>query len=356
MKRKGDDENSSPLDADEFKKKTTGHSVDRVVRLGPAILFLGLFWYLISHNGKSSMDLAKSGTSLKLKKLEASTVFIPDLSRAFDKYEGCSVKWTPPPPKTAWDTKPIWLPASPGSGSSGPTGKGDILKSLINGVTGMKSAAKFYHASSKKLKRCHGIDETVTCSNGHPVVSVGPEKQADDFSSSVLLVIRNYMVVFPISFFDKAEAYHGATEQPSETEFKKVRDIYFVNGFEAWKNLIITWKQMQEYDIGMYIQYEALMDPDRGPPTLQRIADQLKTAGFSVAPKEDIPCIWFQAVKEEPARLREYLNYIPRYTTTQRDVILDDLKKFQHEVADDTELVSILKEYYKAIKDYEPVE
>jgi hypothetical protein len=87
----------------------------------------------------------------------------------------------PPHPRTPWDTKPLWLPAFPGASSASHSGKGDIMKPLINGRKGMKAGAKNYHASSKVLKRCQGLDVTTTCSNSHPFVESGPQDQMKAF-------------------------------------------------------------------------------------------------------------------------------------------------------------------------------
>jgi hypothetical protein len=351
--RSGHDGTKTVIDPDAVKKQMSGRHGDVIVRFGPAILFLGLFYYLMNHSGKAEPDISSSRMRIKR---ASPTQDIPDFSRAFGEYENCKVSWDPPAPKKEWKTKPMWLPSFPGSGSTGPTGKGDILRPLINGVTGLNSGAKFYHASGKNLKRCKGLDETATCSNGHPITAIKPEKQADNFHPSVLMGIRNFRTAFPTYFQDKAIAYHGATGQVDEDDWRQTRDKFYASAFEDWKGLVMTWKEMKEYDIGMYLEYEALMDPGRGPETLIRLAVKLKNAGFNVAPAKDIPCIWFQAVKDEPSRLKEFMKYTPGFTFDQQQFILKELEKFIKEVSDDKDLVAILQEYYTDTRDNTPID
>ena len=324
--------------ADDFKKKMLDHQ-GKLTRIGVVLTFLASFCLYVSSNNSQYFEMAP-GISAD-----------PKFAEAVSRYDKCALSFQSPPPKKQWNTKPLWLPAFPGSGATGPAKNGDILKPLINGLTGLKAGAKFYHASSKILKRCKGRDETAVCTQAHPAVPIGPEKQTENFHHSILLGIRNFRTVYPTFHNDKAEAYHGVKGQVDESEWRKNRDEYYKSVIEGWKGLIMTWKDMKEYDIAMYIQYEALMDPDRGPTTLEKISNHLEKAGFSVAPKRDIPCIWYQVYKAETMRLNEVMQYIPGYTTEQRDFLLEELKKFQKEVADDKELVTILQEYYDDIRD-----
>lgn len=108
---------------------------------------------------------------------------------------------------------------------------------------------------------------------------------------------------------------------------------------------------MPEYEIGMYVQYEHMFDPALGPAVLKRMSELFKEAGFSVAPNEDLPCIWFQTMKEEYLRLKDYWKYTPGFTKEQRDEILGAMATFQKEVADDKELATILKTYHDDMTD-----
>ena len=70
-----------------------------------------------------------------------------------------------------------------------------------------------------------------------------------------------------------------------------------------------------------------------------------------MAPKEDIPCIWYHSVKDEVIRLNSFYQYIPGYTEEQVDYMLAEIAKWKTEVSDDEELVAMLDEYYADIRD-----
>lgn len=225
------------------------------------------------------------------------------------------------------------------------------MKPLVNGITGLQAGAKMWHAQSKSLKRCKGLDETATCAQSHPMVSASPESQADNFDRNVIMLIRNIRTAWPQSYYDKHIAYHNGKGQPAESDWRSIRDEWGKGAFGGWKSVVTTWKQMREYDVALYVQYEALMDPERGPAELQRIADLLQQSGFSVAPKEDVPCIWYKVIKDEYTRLQDFFKYEAGYTAELRDFYLTNLTQWQQEVADDKELSRILGEYFEDLRD-----
>ncbi|CAB9500469.1 expressed unknown protein [Seminavis robusta] len=358
--RRSEKKNASSLldSAKNGGKKGSSANAGRVVTFLAILGLLGIAVVLVSSKngganvpGNALQSMAVSTTNTKPKKQSGPMADIPDFTPAFTKYDKCVVKWTPPPPRKEWNTKPLWLTSFPGSGSSSPAGQGDIMKPLINGITGLPAGAKFYHASSKILRRCHGIDETATCSNGHPQVDIGPEKQKANFYHSAIMVIRNIRTAFPVFHNDKAIAYHGLKGQMPENEWRQARDTWYSGVLTGWKGVLTTWKAMKAYDIGMYLQYEELMDPLRGPDATQRLANLLQSAGFTVAPKEDLPCIWFQAIKGEYLRLKEFRQYEYGYTLQQRDAIVKQLEEFQKEIVNDKPLANIVQEYIDDVRD-----
>lgn len=364
---------ATPGSANDWKKN--GATTNTFLRFGGVICFLALYVVVISASGKStqaeeeSLAAPSSSSSLKAAVLEKGTkqlktkdskepaareiTFCEEYSafeKAFEKYDNCVVSYNPPPPKESWETKPIWLPAFPGSGTTGPVKDGDIMKPIINAITGLRAGAKFYHHSGKNLRRCKGADETAACATGHPVIPISPQKQSANFHRKVIMVIRNFKTASPSSDSEKGEAYHGNTGQNELDKWRKGRDMWTPGSFDNWKGLVTAWKNMTEYDIAMYVQYESMFDPERGPAIVQRMADLFKEAGFPVAPNEDIPCMWFQAIKPEYERLQEYWKYNPGFTEEQRDLIVKGLDTFQKEVTDDTELTAILKEYIDDVR------
>jgi len=338
-------------DDDDAKKSAP---LARISRVGGAFLFLALYLLLTLSKQTNKRKSQVMDAPMKTKggrNLEDPMIDYGDFSKAVSKYDNCVIKFQPPPPKSKWDTKPLWLTAHPGTGTVGPSKGGDFMKPLVNAITGLKGGAKFYHASSKILKRCKGLDEAATCSNGHPIVGIGPENQKGNFYNKMILVLRNFQTTFPSHINEKAMAYHGATEQIPVEQWRKTRDQWYTTGWEGWKKVIMTWKEMQEYEIGMYVQYEALFDPDRGPIVAQKLADLLQGAGFTVAPKEDIPCIWYRSIKNEVEGLKNW-KYRSGYTKEQRDLIVKEHDTFIAEVAaTDKDLAAVLKEYRDHIKE-----
>ena len=200
------------------------------------------------------------------------------------------------------------------------------------------------------------MGEAVTCSNGHPVIEIAPERQSENFYRKIILVMRNFKTAFPTHDSEKGEAYHGKTGQNDIDSWRRVRDNYCSDVFDGWKTLTMTWKNMTQYEIGMYAQYENLFDPDEGPKIVQRMANLFKEAGFPVAPDNDFPCIWYQSLKPEYDRLKDYWKYNPGFTEAQREGILNLLDLFRKEVAEDKELMAILDTYYDDIQANMPID
>ena len=249
---------------------------------------------------------------------------------------------------------PIWMPSFPASGAASASKKGDLLKPIIDKLTGWTAGSKNYHMSIKnKLKRCHAVNTpTAVCTNGHPMTGVGPQKQTSNFHRKVIMVLRNFYTAYPAFMQDKAFAYHDAKEQVAKEEWKSSRDEWAKSSFEAWKNFFVEWKGMNDYyEIGMYVVYEKLMDPDAGIAVVERLAEQLRQAGLEIAPADQIPCIWYQSVDPEYRRLESFYTYQPGYTLEQKEHFITEMEKLIQEMNDkDEELNLILEEYLEEVK------
>eukprot|EP00977_Amphora_coffeiformis_P017260 scaffold5533_cov159-Amphora_coffeaeformis.AAC.16 len=157
---------------------------------------------------------------------------------------------------------------------------------------------------------------------------------------------------------DKAFAYHGAKEQVPKEEWISSRDEWVKSSFEAWKNFFTEWKNMNDYyEIGMYVVYENLLDPDTGITVVERLAEQLKQAGLEIAPVEQIPCIWYQSVEPEYHRLESFYKYQPSYTPELKEHFIVEMDKLIQEMNEkDAELVLILREYLEEVKSRMPLD
>jgi len=242
-------------------------------------------------------------------------------------------------PEEEW-MKPMWVPSYAGSGATSVAkagdGSGNIGVKLINAITGLKTGAKNYHASRKNgvLRRCRStLDETAACTNSHPLVPIGPEKQAQNFHPNVLLFVRNFKLAFPANYNDRQIAYHDWRGQVEEENWRQARDELLEKAFEEWKTLITEWRQItmkkkkngHYYRIGMYVPYERLLHPETGPALTSRLAGQFQQAGFAVRPESEIGCTWYETVKEEWHRLGSFYKYVPGYTAEQKEFILREL-------------------------------
>lgn len=337
------------IDNDDGSKKKWKLSTVRLLRYG-ALMFFGLvITFLSSDHLPTEAPSLSSGKNLKTAKAKVLNL----RAEAKKKFQNCTLSFVPPPPRKELDwRKPLWAPALPASGSSSPSKKGDILKDLVNSFTGLKGGMKNYHMSIRnKLKRCKGVSETAACSQGHPYVPVGPEDKTNDFQSLVIFSMRNVMTQFPAGHIEKAIAYHGATRQPPEEEWRKMRNEWFKSSVEGWKTMIQWWRNADYYKIALYLPYEKMLDVEAGPALVQRLADVFSQAGFDVAPPQDISCIWYQSIKREWARQDSLMEYVPGYTEEQRDFLLQKMKDFINEVQDDEELTTILKNYLTEIQE-----
>eukprot|EP00978_Attheya_sp_CCMP212_P001409 scaffold2972_cov48-Attheya_sp.AAC.3 len=185
----------------------------------------------------------------------------------------CTISFVPPPrkPKGTWTAKPFWVPTYP---ASVPT---SAFRDLVTTMTGLQQGGKSYYALSRSLRKCQGIDETVTCDIVHPIVwsKPPPETQGALFHTSISIPIRNPATAILSFHNEKAVKYHGVIGQKPIDNWRQTRD----EGFE--KKLMDEWK------------YEKLIHKETGPAVLKRLSDQFRGAHFTVAPPQNIACcIW----------------------------------------------------------------
>ena len=348
-------------DREHTKRAMFGVSRLLLFRAVPAVLIITLVWSLTNHSNEgpgvvgTATSTAGSG--------QASTALIKSRRaphkgfQIMPKYENCTISFQPPPARKEWDTKPLWLPAYPGSGAASASKKGDVLKPLIDALTGLKAGVKNYHMSGPRLKRCKGPSETAACSNGHPSISaIGPEKQTSNFHSNVIFVIRNFHWAFPAMFYDKSMAYHSATTQVDENKWRENRDTWIEGSIKQWLDMPLWWiNATSYYNVALWVPFENLMDITEGPKIVEKLAIILKDAQFTVPTiTDDIHCIWYKVMKKEYNRQKSFYEYVPGYTIEQRRLILSEIKQFmkQHSNILNTkapEFVTILQQYYDDI-------
>lgn len=180
-------------------------------------------------------------------KTAGSMIVVPsDVSQ----WEGCSISFhSPRQNRNKWTTKPLWVPSYPNAASTAATpatGDQDLIKPLIEAITGLEKGVKNYHVKSSTTKKCKGVEETVACTMMHPIVKIGPtpEKQTQSFYHSIILPIRNPMTVFPAFYYYKAYKYHGAPGQVDEESWREYRDTWWEGMFEGELCIVCSFPSM----------------------------------------------------------------------------------------------------------------
>ncbi|KAL7465233.1 hypothetical protein ACHAXS_005563 [Conticribra weissflogii] len=278
--------------------------------------------------------------------------------------------------------QPIWMPAYP---TSIPGPNGEAYSKFLEALTGIRGSAKLYYRQSKKLKRCHSnevvdtsfVNMGVTCEIHHPIVpcqNPHPSKQAENFAKPIIVAVRNPLTVFPAFFQMKAEKYHGAKGQISETEWNNFRDEYVGDGgnsplFDEWKNFVMEWREMEPYHVAMYLPYEHWKDKSKGVEIAMKLSQIFASEGFPVLYESDesekrdkskeIECIWreiaFKVLAAEEKKHEDEGWYNPAYTNAQLEMLDRELENLITDVRGkttrpgDEQLIEILLGYKDSV-------
>jgi len=282
----------------------------------------------------------------------------PETPLDLSSFDNCSAVYKYheiiPHPRENWTTKPLFLPMTPHTISE------TFHKKLINYLTRLPAGAKSFYVSRKNtLKHCKGDTETATCSTHHPGVMMnkGQPDSFTHFNDQYIYLMRNPMFNFPAVLNSKDYQYRHIFGQTKKQNWIEYRDTYFSQLMKEWIRSLKTWADSR-YKLAMYLTYEDLMDINRGPKSLKKLAGVLKHAGFDAVEEEDaIKCIWFNAVGSEQIQRHheihyDYDEYIPGYSMSQRDEMLAELESFMNENEEDKELVQILRRYVNDIREH----
>lgn len=280
----------------------------------------------------------------------------PEVPLNLSSFSNCSAIYRlrdiVPSPKEKWTTKPLFVPMMPHTISDA------MHKHLINRLTRLPAGGKsFYSSKRKELRHCKGNTETATCTTHHPIVRMnkGQPDSFSHFNENYIYMIRNPMFLFPASLNARDFHYRGIDGQTNIENWVDFRDKYLHDFMQQWKESLTTWKKSR-YKLATYLTYEELMDVQRGPRALKRVAGILKDAGFYVIEDDDaVNCIWYDAIGSEQIRRHhtkhyDYDEYIPPYKIDQQELMLTELENFLNECIDDDELIKILHRYIVDIR------
>lgn len=289
----------------------------------------------------------QSSAIVEVKKREPSSL---DLS----SFEKCTVTSTPHPDKSSTTSlKPFFFPQYPDSISD------NVIKSIVQKMTGLEFGGKSYYAQNKRFRRCFGLlGPTIACMLVHPMVPLNPPpddpKCTSKFASQVIYSLRNPTMALALHQNWKDIKYRNQQGQTPEANWREYRDKYYESAYDSWEKQLMEWKTMTHYTIHMYLAVEELMEPFSGPKLLQRLAALFRSKGFATVTDEDVACLWYQSIGKE--RLQQFHNfqydfedYIPGYTQQQIEFIANRLTKLIERVLDDDQLVAILKGYQSTI-------
>ena len=269
---------------------------------------------------------------------------IPDLS----SFENCAISFVKPKHLNT-SAKPLLFPSTSGFSfqfrQNTDYRSGFYYHTVIDLLTGGLPSLRW--GNSRTGQHCNARPGAVAaCVNA----LMGVKK--DQFDSRVLLGIRNPLTAFPANINERVHKYHDPTPgQVPENVWRRWRNNALDVTIDGWMDHIRNWGNMSHYYVETYVTYEHWLDPDRGPAVIQKIADTLRGAGFSVAPPEDFPCIWYHSIGDKYVFDKEFFKYVPGYTVEQRDSVLAKLQIFMEEMADNPVFLPVLKEYYADIQD-----
>lgn len=237
----------------------------------------------------------------------------------------------------------IWIPAYPGSGS-------EMFRSLVSAATGTErtGTGEIY---SKNCQR------NPTCKTHWPVLYPKRDRPRrfgfQEFSRRFITLVRNPKDALH-SFFNYAyEQRHRKnphSEQGKEKEWEEWRDENFDKRIKDWASLFRLWRDEPNMTNVFYLKYEDFTSFERGPQLFQRVVDEMKRNGALVAESEDVPCLWYKAVKGNSMTKRPPRAYEPGYTRRQREEFLAMLRGLMQGLGNsDPELTGILTHYYQDI-------
>jgi hypothetical protein len=233
-------------------------------------------------------------------------------------------------------------------------------------MTGLPAGAKSFYASSRKMKlrQCFGKTETAACLLIHPMVKMEPDanEKKDAFDRRIVYLFRNPATAIPSFLNGKRIKYAKLLGQTPMDIWRQSRDENFVGLWEGYQTQFQTWYNYTNgdnsyYRMGAYLTLEDIMDPERGPRSLEQLANVLIEAGYPMVSKTDLPCIWYRAVGGRVAletyhrqHQYEYPDYLPGYTKEQQQLFLHGLARLSETYRHDTKLTRLLNDYATIIQ------
>jgi hypothetical protein len=246
------------------------------------------------------------------------------------------------PRQTLTKGRPLWIPGYPGSGSG-------MLRDLIQGMTGL--VADEVWTPTECL-----ANNAVTCKTHWPLQPKMPPSQfVHVMDSRALLLFRHPLQALPSYLnwvWERRNKLKDHSVQAPKDAWVAWRDKNFEREILAWKRFFTIWRNKEPYEIVDYLAYEHLVDPVHGPRLAVRLARWFQEAHHQTAPLKDVPCLWFQSVKQKRAKKRSQHNHVPQFTTKQLQRMTRVLDELIAEIGtnDDLQLVTVLQDYRETVR------
>merc|ERR1711884_182940 len=103
------------------------------------------------------------------------------------------------------------------------------------------------------------------------------------------MLLRSPRTLLPYAVNMKEKKYHGLEGQYPKDQWKSTRAEWLSKMVEEWIQNLRDW-QNAPYEPALYIVYEDLIDPIKGPKVMKRMAKVLKDNGVETIEDKDIQC------------------------------------------------------------------
>jgi hypothetical protein len=243
-------------------------------------------------------------------------------------------------------SKPVWVAGYPGSGF-------DLMAPLAAAITGLTSMDVYTHHSCVNDDIIDpSIPPIAACISHWPMVPKdSPATLAvngEVYYARSIFMIRNPAEAIP-SYHTRwwnAQKRNDLSnkQQAPEEDWKSWRDDRFSNHLELWKRSLIEWQRgvpaAGVKGIALYLEYNDLIDREKGPQLSEELAKVFQSAGIPVS--DNAFCLWHRIY--DNAKLPK--QYYPSFTNAQKKELLDTLEDvITHYQFTEPQLVEILSRY-----------
>ena len=240
---------------------------------------------------------------------------------------------------------PMFQASYPGSGSA-------MMRDLIEGITGVKTA---------ETKR---RDDVVAIKTLYPVRSFDLHPNIWNRNMKKMILLVRFPLHAISSNFDhiywRQNNLQAHSAQPPKEIWEAWRDEHFKNELNAWVDHLQYWMGNFKAANRLIVTYETLTHKEQGPQDTLRLALFIRTAfnegTINPAPAFTLPCLWFRAVRVfNQSNVNMFQdnnhaagnNYQPIFTTLQLEMAATKLNTLQLKFSTDRRLGPILQKYWE---------